>query len=256
MGSESDSEPTVSFRLSDGQFRAAWEMGGCLQSRHQDTLTCSYGVYSSPRDVEIELSVSCRDCRVPWTMRVPMKTFNYCGREMAYIVVSDDPATKSFSGEHPAREAAAALGAIRIGSARGRVVALAWIARCMEALASGEREAAEDALAEANMRAREAGKGGADAHVLVEVLGMLFDAARGQLPDVIAPATELERFAAEHGFTSFYWFDVLRSVLGRVDDSALRVPMQDALARVVLLLGPAGRLTRQRRTSAPPGSGP
>ena len=160
-------------------------------------------------------------------------------------------------GDHdPAREAAAALGEARIGTARGRAAALAWIAKCLEALASGEREAAEDALAEASARSREAGADSADAYVLVEVLNMLFDAAKGSPADVVAPAAELERFAAERGFTSFYWFDVLRSVLDRVDDPATRGPMQDVLARVAILLGPASRIARDRRTSAPPGLGP
>lgn len=156
-------------------------------------------------------------------------------------------------GDHdPAREAAAALGEARIGTARGRAAAFAWIAKCLEALTSGDRDAAEDALAEASARSREAGADSADAYVLVEVLAMLFDAAKGALPDVVAPAAELERFAAERGFTSFYWFDVLRSVLERVDDPATRSSMQDVLARVALLLGPASRIARERRTSAPP----
>lgn len=158
-------------------------------------------------------------------------------------------------GDHdPAREAAAALGDARIGTARGRPAAFAWIAKCLEALASGEREAAEDALAEASARARETdSEQHADAYVLVEVLAMLFDAVKGSLPDVMGPAAELERFAAERGFTSFYWFDVLRSVVERVDDPQVRVPMLDALARITLLLGPASRIARDRRTSAPPG---
>ena len=159
-------------------------------------------------------------------------------------------------GDHdPAREAATALGEARIGTARGRAAALAWIAKCLEALASGDREAAEDALAEATARSREAGEGSADAYVLVEVLAMLFDAAKGSLADVVAPVGDLERFAAERGFTSFYWFDVLRSVIDRVDDPAIRGPMLDVLARVALLLGPASRIARDRRTSAPPGPG-
>jgi hypothetical protein len=49
---------------------------------------------------------------------------------------------------------------------------------------------------------------------------------------------------------------VLRSVLDRVDDPATRGPMQDVLARVAILLGPASRIARDRRTSAPPGLGP
>lgn len=160
-------------------------------------------------------------------------------------------------GDHdPAREAAAALGEARIGTARGRAAALAWIAKCLEALASGDRDAAEDALAEASARSREAGADSADAYVLVEVLDMLFDASKGALPDVVAPVAELERFAAERGFTSFYWFDVLRSVIERVDDPSLRATMLDVLARVALLLGPASRIARERRTSAPPGYSP
>ena len=158
-------------------------------------------------------------------------------------------------GDHdPAREAAAALGDARIGTARGRPAAFAWIAKSLEALASGDREAAEDALAEAGARARETeSEQHADAYVLVEVLAMLFDAVKGNLPDVMGPAAELERFAAERGFTSFYWFDVLRSVVERVDDPQVRVPMLDVLARITLLLGPASRIARDRRTSAPPG---
>jgi hypothetical protein len=160
-------------------------------------------------------------------------------------------------GDHdPAHEAATALGEARISTARGRAAAFAWIAKCLEALASGEREAAEDALAEAAARSREAGSDHADAYVLVEVLAMLFDAAKGSLPDVMGPAAELERFAAERGFTSFYWLDVLRSVVERVDDPDVRGPMLDVLARVALLLGPASRIARERRTSAPPGMMP
>jgi hypothetical protein len=48
---------------------------------------------------------------------------------------------------------------------------------------------------------------------------------------------------------------VLRSVIDRVDDPAIRAPMLDVLARVALLLGPASRIARDRRTSAPPGLG-
>lgn len=157
------------------------------------------------------------------------------------------------SGQHePAREAAAALGEARIGTAGGRAAALAWIARCLESLASGDREAAEDAHAEAMARSREAGVDSADAYVLVEVLALLFDAAKGSAPDVHGVASELERFAAERGFTSFYWLDVLRSVVGHVVEQDARAAMLDVLARVAIMLGPASRLARERRTSAPP----
>ena len=62
----------------------------------------------------------------------------------------------------------------------------------------------------------------------------------------------LELFAQERGFTAFHWFDVLRAVLARVEDTPAREKMQDALARIAALLGPASRLARERRTSAPP----
>ena len=156
-------------------------------------------------------------------------------------------------GQHePAREAAAALGEARIGTAGGRAAALAWIARCLESLASGDREAAEDAHAEAMARSRESGVDSADAYVLVEILALLFDAAKGSAPDVHGVASELERFASERGFTSFYWLDVLRSVVGHVVEQDARAAMLDVLARVAIMLGPASRLARERRTSAPP----
>jgi eukaryotic-like serine/threonine-protein kinase len=154
----------------------------------------------------------------------------------------------------PAREAAATLGDARLSSASGRAAALAWVARSLDALAAGEIDASEDALTEAEARVREAGAETADAYVVVEVLGMLFDAARGALPDLMGPASDLERFAAEHNFTAFYWFDVLRAVVERVDDVNAARKMQDALNRLTTMLGPQSRLARERRTSAPPGA--
>jgi len=152
----------------------------------------------------------------------------------------------------PAREAAATLGDARLGTASGRAAALAWVARSLDALAAGELDAAEDALTEAEARVREAGAETADAYVVVEVLGMLFDASRGALPDLVGPASDLERFATEHDFTAFYWFDVLRAVVDRVVDPQAARKMQDALTRLTAMLGPGSRLARERRTSAPP----
>lgn len=153
-----------------------------------------------------------------------------------------------------AHEGALVLGDARIGSAPARTAALAWVARSLEALASADVDGAEDALTEAEARVREASAGpdGTDLYVLVEVLGMVFDAARGALPDIAGAASDLERFAQERGFTAFHWFDVLRAVLARVEDTPAREKMQDALARIAALLGPASRLARERRTSAPP----
>jgi serine/threonine-protein kinase len=151
-----------------------------------------------------------------------------------------------------AREATATLGEARIGGASGRAAALAWVSRAVEALASGDREEAEDALAESRARAREASLDTPDAFVLVEVLGLLFESAHGNIPDVLAPAAEIERFAQEHGFTSFYWFDVLRSVIERLDDPPVKTAMLDTLGKLALVLGPQSRLARERKTSAPP----
>src|SRR5205085_9785426 len=105
-------------------------------------------------------------------------------------------------------------------------------------------------------RVREASAGpeGTDVYVVVEVLGMVFDASRGALPNLGSAAADLERFAQERGFTAFQWFDVLRAVLARVEDEASRTKMQDALERTAAVLGPASPLARDRRTSAPPRS--
>jgi serine/threonine protein kinase len=149
-------------------------------------------------------------------------------------------------------EAIATLGDARIGTAGGRAAGLAWLARSLDAMASGDREGAETALAEARARVREAGGESADAYVLVEVLGLLFDAARGDTVDVATAASDLERFAGEHGFASHYWFEVLRAVVERTTEPAGREAMLDVLSRVTLLLGPTSRLSRERRTSAPP----
>jgi hypothetical protein len=185
-------------------------------------------------------------------------------REAAHAERAVDPELASASLEvvaHLARgdrlqahEAALVLGDARIGSVSARTAAIAWVARSLDALAAGDVDGAEDALTEAEVRVREASAGpeGTDVYVLVEVLGMVFDAARGALPDVSGAASDLERFAQERGFTAFHWFDVLRAVLGRVEDAGAREKMQDALARIAALLGPASRLARERRTSAPP----
>lgn len=151
-----------------------------------------------------------------------------------------------------AHETALVLGDARIATASGPAAALAWVARALDALASGAVERAEDALTHAEERVREPSVDGADAYVLVEVLGMLFDAARGALRDLAGPVGDLERFAQEHGFYAFHWLDVLRAVLANVDDAAARQTMDAALDRIAAVLGPSSRLARERRTSAPP----
>ena len=150
-----------------------------------------------------------------------------------------------------ANEAAATLGNSRIAGASGRSAALAWVARALDSFATGETDAAEESLTEARTRAREAD--GSDAFILVEVLGLVFDAARGGVvPDLAEPAVDLERFAVDHGFAAFYWFDVLRAALDRLPADPKRAAMLMTLDRLAVLLGPGSRLARDRRTSAPP----
>ena len=86
------------------------------------------------------------------------------------------------------------------------------------------------------------------------MLGILFDVARGALPDLAGPATRLERWAEEHGFESFHWLDLLGAVVGRLpeDAGAGKMAMADALNRLDLVVGSRSRLARERRTDAPP----
>ncbi|HEY8078185.1 MAG TPA: protein kinase [Labilithrix sp.] len=149
-----------------------------------------------------------------------------------------------------AREVTAVLGESRIAGASGRTAAIAWVARTCDSLGGGDRDEAADWLTEARARAREAE--GADAFVLVEILGVLFDAARGELGDVFSAASEIERFAQEHAFTAFFWVDVLRAVVERFEDATTRATVLETLNRLALVLGPGSRLARDRKTSAPP----
>ena len=151
-----------------------------------------------------------------------------------------------------AYESAAILGETRLSTANGRTAALGWVARALTSLSASDREGAEDALTEAEARVREADRRNADLYILVEILGMLFDAAHGALPDITGPAASLERFAEEHGFEGFYWLELLGAVVGRMPDAETSAKMADALARLDPVLGPRSRLARERRTDAPP----
>lgn len=151
-----------------------------------------------------------------------------------------------------AYEVAAILGDARLSTVQGRTAALAWIARALSSLSASDREGAEDALAEAEARVREADRQSADVYIVVEVLGMSFDAARGALPDIAGPAASLERFAEEHGFEGFYWLELLGAIFARIPEPEIASKMADALARLDPVIGPHSRLARERRTDAPP----
>ncbi|AKU93437.1 Serine/threonine protein kinase PrkC, regulator of stationary phase [Labilithrix luteola] len=164
----------------------------------------------------------------------------------------------AMGSRNDSEDALATLGNARLGSTAGGLAGLAWITQSLDALLAGEREAAEDALAEANARVREvaAGAHGVEAFVLTSVMTILFEAVRrqerGAPSNVLDLAAELEHFVHARGFSSFYWFDVLAKALERIEEPTVRMPMQDALSRLTVLLGPSGRLSRERRTSAPP----
>ncbi|MBX3222303.1 MAG: serine/threonine protein kinase [Labilithrix sp.] len=153
---------------------------------------------------------------------------------------------------HAAYDAAAVLGDSRLAAAKGRTAALAWVARALAAFSASDREGAEDALTEAEARLRECDRTGADVFVLVEILGIVFDAARGALPDPAGSAAGLERFAEEHGFEGFFWLELLRAIVARLPDAEAAAKMSDALARLDPVVGPESRLARERRTDAPP----
>jgi hypothetical protein len=80
---------------------------------------------------------------------------------------------------------------------------------------------------------------------------MLLDAARGALPDLAASAERLGRFAEQHDFEAFHWFDLLAAVLARFNDEDGAPTMRDALARLTSVLGPTSRLARERRREPP-----
>lgn len=153
---------------------------------------------------------------------------------------------------HAAYESAAILGDARLAAVKGRTAALAWIARSLASLSASDREGAEDALTEAEARVRDADQAWPDVQVLVEVLGIVFDAARGALPDIAGPAASLERFAEELGFDGFFWLDLLEAIVVRMTDFEASAKMSAALARLRPVVGRESRLARERPTDAPP----
>lgn len=155
------------------------------------------------------------------------------------------------SSRGESRDPSDALRQVRLGTARGNAPALAWLVRALEASANGDLAEAEDAVSEAASRIRGIEGEAPTAHVVVETLALLFDAARGALPDLLAATEGLERFAADQHFGAFYWFDLVRATLERGLGPAAARPMLDTLSRVALFVG-AGTFARERRTTAPP----
>lgn len=91
----------VSVRYSDGQLRPLDWSGSCPGGIAEEKLTCSYEAFSNPSETEVELRFSCPSCESEFIKRVPMKEFNYCARDMAYITVTFDPESASFAAAEP-----------------------------------------------------------------------------------------------------------------------------------------------------------
>ena len=85
-----------------------------------------------------------------------------------------------------------------------------------------------------------------------EVVASLAEAAAGLEVDDRDVYAELEVFARERGFVAFYWFDILNAIVLAMPKQAARARMQQALSRLMGLLGAASDLAKERRTSAPP----
>ncbi len=132
-----------------------------------------------------------------------------------------------------AQEVTAVLVPGRLASLRCRPAALAWVARSLEALVSGDMKTAERAIDDACSRARESAGKEADVRVFVEILRLLFDAAKGGSLDVETHARDVWRFAHEHGARSLPWFGALDRVLTRASDARLGDAMREALRRAL-----------------------
>ena len=126
----------------------------------------------------------------------------------------------------------------KLSAASARTATYGYIGRALHAIGHRSLAAAQTELRRANARASEAEASGGDAYLLAEVVGILFASARGESVDLLARAGEMEKLAQDRGFPSFYWFELLRSTVQKMHDTALRVAMTETLERLILLLGP------------------
>ncbi len=137
-----------------------------------------------------------------------------------------------------ARAAISGLTEAKLQRVSGRTAAYVLVARSLHALLFGEVARAESELREAHARAAQAEAAGGDAYLLAEVVAIVCAVARGESVDLLARAADLEKLAQDRGLSAFYWFDVLAAVLGHVRDPSLKAALEEALERLVLLLGP------------------
>ncbi len=124
----------------------------------------------------------------------------------------------------------------------GRTATYVHVAKALHALLFRGLPDAQSELRAAHARASEAEASGGDAYLLAEAIAIVCAVARGESVDLLARAGELEKLAQDRGFPSFYWFDVLRAVVGNIRDAKLRHVVTEALERLVLLLGPLSQV--------------
>jgi hypothetical protein len=146
----------------------------------------------------------------------------------------------------PARQALDVLADRHLAQVSARAGAFAHVARSLFALVYEDMTLAAAELRRAQGRAKEAEADGGDVTLLAELVGILYAVARGEAVDLLARAGELEKLAQDHGFASFYWMENLRSVVEKVPDCALRVPLEETLSRLMVLLGPIHEAARER----------
>jgi hypothetical protein len=138
-------------------------------------------------------------------------------------------ATLALGDATSAAATVADLSVEKLSAVSARTATYGYIGRALHAICHRSLTAAQAELRRANARASEAEASGGDAYLLAEVVGILFASARGESVDLLARAGEMEKLAQDRGFPSFYWFELLRSTVQK---------MQDTAHRLILLLGP------------------
>jgi serine/threonine-protein kinase len=124
----------------------------------------------------------------------------------------------------------------RVATVTPRAAGLAHVARAVHELRFGTLERMTEEVRRALKHASD--PGGGDAYLLAEAMGALLAAAHDDTVDLLARASDLERLARDRGFASFYWFDVLATVLRLAPPFPEQAALGRALERLVLLLGP------------------
>jgi hypothetical protein len=132
----------------------------------------------------------------------------------------------------------------RLTLCSARTAAYCHAVRSMYAMLFETPEVAAAELRRAHSRSAEAEAEGTDVYLLAEALGILYAAARHEEIDLLGRAGELQKLAQDRGFVSFYWFEVLRAMVGHIRDVHVRAAVEETLEKLVVLLGPAQMAAR------------